>query len=54
MKGLELNIMFINVVWYLSLTGFYTYNQKWVMVLYWFSAAGITTAAIFLAKGYYQ
>ena len=45
------DLMWINCWWYLLLAVGFALTRTWVLVLYWLSAAGITLAAVLLAKG---
>lgn len=44
-------LMWLNCVWYVLLAIGFALTRTWVLALYWLSAAGITLAAVLMAKG---
>ena len=45
------DLMWINCAWYVLLAVGFIFTRTWVLVLYWLSAAGITLAAVLMARG---
>lgn len=45
------DLMWINCAWYVLLAVGFTLTRTWVLALYWLSAAGITLAAVLMARG---
>lgn len=45
------DLLWINCGWYVLLAFGFMLTRTWVLVLYWLSAAGITLAAVLMARG---